>query len=199
MVEAPAHPHRASSSLPAIVWINWKHAETLTARDAAEIRSSGLVVGFSSDVLAETLVPQVFELWQELPTAGAAVERMERYRVSARVTGIPGGSSWTPSCGGSPEPVPPPGADVSLGPVIAARLVPLDGSERPAALAEGRYRVLVFGDHILGASAVSLPDGSRRNPAVDADHLAPGLPARCPTGDGVEGGTFQSWFSLQIA
>ena len=45
------------------------------------------------------------------------------------------------------------------------------------------------------------------HPALDADHLAPGLlnpgsapiaglPRRCPTGNGTEGGTFESWFSV---
>lgn len=46
------------------------------------------------------------------------------------------------------------------------------------------YRVLIKGDFIR-----SLADGK----AIDADHLPGWLPNR-PTGDGVEGGTFESWF-----
>lgn len=50
-----------------------------------------------------------------------------------------------------------------------------------------QYRVLVKGDFIR-----TLADGK----AVDADHLPKWLPDR-PTGDGVEGGTFESWFTMR--
>ena len=50
-----------------------------------------------------------------------------------------------------------------------------------------QYRVLVKGDFIR-----TLADGK----AVDADHLPGWLPTR-PTGDGVEGGTFESWFTAR--
>jgi DNA-binding beta-propeller fold protein YncE len=52
---------------------------------------------------------------------------------------------------------------------------------------EQRYRVLVKGDFIR-----TLAD----HKAVDADHLPEWLPTR-PTGDGVEGGTFESWFTAK--
>ncbi|MBW3632709.1 MAG: helix-hairpin-helix domain-containing protein [Chloroflexi bacterium] len=58
------------------------------------------------------------------------------------------------------------------------------------------FRVLVHGDFILGEKPIQLPDGKEVNPALDADHLGPGLPLRCPTGDWVEGGTFRSWFTI---
>jgi hypothetical protein len=51
---------------------------------------------------------------------------------------------------------------------------------------KGRYRVVVIGDYIRG-------DGGK---AVDANHLPGWLNAR-PTGDGVEGGTFESWFLIE--
>ena len=47
-----------------------------------------------------------------------------------------------------------------------------------------------------GLDWITLPDGRTVNPAVDANHLGPGLPLRCPTGDGVEGGEFTSWFHI---
>jgi hypothetical protein len=46
------------------------------------------------------------------------------------------------------------------------------------------YRVLLKGDFIRDA---------RNEKGIDADHLPPWLPNR-PTGDGTEGGTFESWF-----
>lgn len=73
------------------------------------------------------------------------------------------------------------------------------------------FRIVVKGDFILAAladTAIELVDKSPAHRALDADHLGPGLPhppafrltpplpARCPTGDGVEGGTFESWFSI---
>jgi len=46
------------------------------------------------------------------------------------------------------------------------------------------YRVLLIGDFIRDA---------KNEKGIDADHLPPWLPKR-PTGDGIEGGTFESWF-----
>lgn len=56
----------------------------------------------------------------------------------------------------------------------------------PHGMPKGRYRVVVVGDFIRG-------DGGK---AVDADHLPGWLPSR-PTGDGVEGGIFESWFVIE--
>jgi hypothetical protein len=46
------------------------------------------------------------------------------------------------------------------------------------------YRVILKGDFIRDA---------KNEKGIDADHLPPWLPKR-PTGDGTEGGTFESWF-----
>jgi hypothetical protein len=46
------------------------------------------------------------------------------------------------------------------------------------------YRVVLKGDFIRDA---------KNKKGIDADHLPPWLP-ECPTGDGTEGGTFESWF-----
>ena len=50
---------------------------------------------------------------------------------------------------------------------------------------KGDYRVIFKGD------LVEDKDGN----SVDANHLAPWLPDR-RSGDGVEGGTFESWFTI---
>ncbi|HEY6352718.1 MAG TPA: hypothetical protein VI636_25255 [Candidatus Angelobacter sp.] len=49
----------------------------------------------------------------------------------------------------------------------------------------GNLRIFVKGDFIRDKSGHG----------VDGDHLPPWLPAR-PTGDGIEGGTFESWFTV---
>jgi DNA-binding beta-propeller fold protein YncE len=54
-------------------------------------------------------------------------------------------------------------------------------------LPPGEMRVIVRGDFIR--------DGTAKQRAVDGDHLPPWLPTR-PTGDGIEGGTFESWFTI---
>jgi hypothetical protein len=53
------------------------------------------------------------------------------------------------------------------------------------------YRVVINGDFIA-----RYEERGKIGPAVDADHLPPWLPKRRKTGDGVEGGTFESWFSI---
>jgi hypothetical protein len=51
-------------------------------------------------------------------------------------------------------------------------------------VATQEYRVILKGDFIRDA---------KNEKGIDADHLPPWLPTR-PTGDGTEGGTFESWF-----
>jgi hypothetical protein len=51
-------------------------------------------------------------------------------------------------------------------------------------VATQEYRVLLKGNLIRDA---------KNEKGIDADHLPPWLPTR-PTGDGIEGGTFESWF-----
>jgi len=54
-------------------------------------------------------------------------------------------------------------------------------------LVNNKIRVLVRGDFVREAT--------EKQRAIDADHLPPWVPARL-TGDGIEGGTFESWFTL---
>jgi hypothetical protein len=57
---------------------------------------------------------------------------------------------------------------------------------RPAQLVWGRYRIVLKGDYVRS---------SETKKAIDADHLPAWLPDQ-KTGDGVEGGTFESWSDL---
>jgi hypothetical protein len=54
-------------------------------------------------------------------------------------------------------------------------------------------RIALKGD--LVADAPASPGDERGGHGVDANHLPPWLPQR-PTGEGVEGSTFESWFTL---
>jgi hypothetical protein len=83
------------------------------------------------------------------------------------------------------------GTEITGGAVRFARFKLLHANWVP-----GDYIVVLHGDFVLGDQQITLPDGRKVNPAVDANHLGPGLPFRCPTGDGVEGGTFRSWFHI---
>jgi DNA-binding beta-propeller fold protein YncE len=73
-------------------------------------------------------------------------------------------------------------------PANAARLL-IKNTEFQRLNTVGIARVVVKGDFIRDAA---------NHRAVDADHLPPWLPAR-PTGDGIEGGTFESWFTYPVA
>jgi hypothetical protein len=56
---------------------------------------------------------------------------------------------------------------------------------------------VVKGNFVLGVTKIQIPGfADPINPALDANHMGPGLPQRCPTGDGIEGGTFESWFTI---
>ena len=57
---------------------------------------------------------------------------------------------------------------------------------RPAQLVWGRYRIVLKGNYVRS---------SETKKAIDADHLPAWLPDQ-KTGDGVEGGTFESWSDL---
>jgi hypothetical protein len=103
---------------------------------------------------------------------------------------------------------------IPAGPATAVRIRPrtqTGGRELPP----GDYKVIVEGDHIAGVNQIEVPNPNdltktiKVNPALDADHLSPGLlnpgsapiaglPRRCPTGNGTEGGTFESWFSITV-
>jgi hypothetical protein len=93
--------------------------------------------------------------------------------------------------------------------VTGAVFHPIGFDEERRRWQAGEYRLLLRGDFVLGANQITLPDGRDVFPAVDANHLSPGLlasggnplvgnlSARCPTGDWVEGGLFESRFRLR--
>ena len=73
--------------------------------------------------------------------------------------------------------------------VNGVRLFPVEGAIPDQA---GEYRVVLKGNFIREQGPGDPPKPGR---ALDADHLPPWLPDR-RSGDGVEGGTFESWFYI---
>jgi hypothetical protein len=89
-----------------------------------------------------------------------------------------------------------PGTFATLGDVTSVFGAPMGGIANGVAiglpdiatkLVNNKIRVLVRGDFVREAA--------EKQRAIDADHLPPWVPARL-TGDGIEGGTFESWFTL---
>jgi hypothetical protein len=154
------------------------------------ITKDGVVIAFDRPVLAETITPDAFQVLYKHDSGWENVGEL-RFRCACAIDGETPGieTDIVPACGSTLGSVG--GADASTGPVHFARFRPTPSSWIP-----GDYAVVLYGDFVLGEKQITLPDGRTVNPAVDADHLGPGLPLRCPTGDGVEGGTFRSWFHI---
>ena len=211
--------------LPRIVAINWPHNGIIRAQSTrgrkllARLAAEGLVVAFEADkpVLAETITRQSFEVHYGRPD-----QTQEQFALTCfcHVRGLVAGLAIEPADCATENIVVVDNQDISLGPVIAGRFRPVfpdpfpppivgpAQEERLVAWLTGEYRVIIKGDFILGEKEIGLPDGRFVHPALDADHLGPGLRGpggvpsdippgltpRCPTGDGIEGGTFESWF-----
>lgn len=194
--------------LPRIVALNWPHNGRVQPTqmidssgnvivDAAGapvvplLDRQGLLIAFDRPVQAATLTEDTFRVLFRSPTG--SVERELRVfcecPLEGQVNGIKAPANVPATCGMTLSAVP--GTNVKTGPTRFARFRLSRGNWVP-----GDYIVLLYGDFVLGHQPITLPNGSTVNPAVDADHLGPGLPFRCPTGDGVEGGTFRSWFHI---
>ncbi len=183
-------------TLTHICAISWKHAERLSRDDLVfELTASngqrrrerrrvfGLVVAFDSEVLVDDLNSISFMALSDAP------ERDEGRRPRVCWCQIPGdvhGLRLRNRCTIDREPL----DVVAPGGFCEAALYEFDREalERTLEAAHGplRVRVLFNGDLV------------RDHPAhrgIDADHLPGWLPDR-KTGDGVEGGMFESWFTL---
>ncbi|MBO1076173.1 hypothetical protein IAI58_20760 (plasmid) [Roseomonas marmotae] len=205
--------------LPRIVAFNWPHAGILNREDGRtqEMIKLGLLVAFDRDypVLAESFAAR--EVCDNVAQfLVARTGRMEPgfslscyCQIDTEVTGV----MLEGRCGEPPTILD--DTSITNGPVTGLRLRPgnRDG-ERVFPNQEiwppGRYRVVIEGNFILGekVAEVTGPLGGgemiQANPALDAEHFGPGLngdflpamPRRCPTGNGLEGGRFVSWFEL---
>ena len=149
------------------------------------------MIAFDRPVLAETITPDAFQVLYKHDSGWANVGEL-RIRCACAIDGDDArdpertsSRSAARRSARSAAPTRPPAPSIS----------PASGPP-PSSWIPGDYAVVFYGDFVLGEKQITLPDGRTVNPAVDADHLGPGLPLRCPTGDGVEGGQFRSWFHI---
>jgi DNA-binding beta-propeller fold protein YncE len=203
----PTTEQAKALALPKIVAINWPHGREFDTQSAAfrRLNEQGLVIGFDRLVLAETLDDFTYQV---LVSGGPGKHGEATVfcfcNLAGIVRGIPkkgGPITWAPKCQQQfPGKVPAIQYDRSKGEVLGARFRPAivrpDGQRSATPWTEGEYRVVLKGDFVLGNDTITLPDGREVNPALDGNHMGPGLPHRCPAGDAVEGGQFESWFRI---
>jgi DNA-binding beta-propeller fold protein YncE len=173
--------------LPHIVAINWQHNGKFKLGDIPTISDIGLIVAFDQEISPDTISEQTIELLRRSDQFGEQGVRCYCSRADTvrpvRVVTHPG--STLPQCGQEIIRVDElAGQQQATGAKFGFRIQP------------GDYRVMIRGDLILGSKEIQLANGRPGRPALDANHLGPGLPTRCPTGDGIEGGTFESWFTI---
>lgn len=161
-----------------IIAMNWTHAGTVSSET---IREQGFVIGFDRDFTSTDLQqPGVLQVLTTVNVQGLAVwgqvilKPLEAVRLNPIAT--------------------PPGLDLTTFTPAGAtangiQFVPiLDELEDEQNVV---LRVMIDGDFIHGNDSKGVIRGA------DLDHLPPYVPAR-PTGDGIEGGTFVSWFTVQF-
>ena len=136
-----------------------------------------LVVGFDSEVVTEDLHNVSVAVEFRRNENGALCWCEPQFRIEA--------GNLKPACN-------PKGEFTGAAPGVITNAVRIRiGNTRSVIEAHDVIRVRVKGDFIRGRHHVT---GKMRG--VDADHLPDWLPGRI-TGDGIEGGTFESWFRLK--
>ena len=160
-------PSSCNTALTHIAGINWKHNGSLPIQS---FKDAGLLIAFDGDVTASDLTLNSVKLLVSRldDTTGA------RCWCEAPARLLPGNFA---SAGDITSAFT---AGAVNGAVNGVQIVLVNLSVTP-------YRVQVLGDFIR--------DKKNNGRGVDADHLPPWLPKRA-TGDGIEGGTFESWFKV---
>jgi hypothetical protein len=162
----------------------------MTPQRAGRLRTSGLIVSFTEPMDPTTIDRFTFEVYyrmrDQLPNGMPSYlwVGIEGEVVPVRVEA---------DCGSPPkdvaDPNPPPG-DVN-----GAWFRFLED----ARFLTGDYLVVLRGDAILSQRVGKRLDGTEGPFALDGNHLMEGLSrGRCPTGDLIEGGRFESWFTIAM-
>jgi DNA-binding beta-propeller fold protein YncE len=165
-------------SLTCIQDINWPHNGTMTVTSLETVE---LLIAFSGSVQYTDINSDSVIVLQPIPVTGAILGTQPIVWTDMGTT-IAGGN-FAPA-GAAVISQFKAGADANG----LANGISLTFSIGTNPNPNGYVRVIVKGDFIRDASATRL--------AVDGDHLPPWLPGR-PTGDGIEGGTFESWLTVQ--
>lgn len=182
--------------LPRIIGINWPHGGGFKAREplAEQLRRSGLAIAFNRPMEAITfsrpmedrpLDPFTLELFIRRPDQFGPYSGYVWFGIDLEITP----KTIDASCEeGIKKIKDAPGDGSCTGVTFKPRN--LDVWQR------GDYLIVLRGDAVRQIAQTTLPDGRTVQLALDGDHLGPGLPYRCPTGDYAEGGTFESWFTI---
>jgi DNA-binding beta-propeller fold protein YncE len=179
--------------LPHIEGINWPHGGKLSAAAANRLRTIGLLIAFDEPMDGGTLDDMTVAVYLRVraPDQGP-LHAYSWFGITGAVRPV----GLTATCSRPPTRVTnpnPPAANVT-----GVQFLPQQEGTRP--WPSGRYLVVVRGDLILSHKPGPRLDGSVGKRALDGNHLGPGLlrtsTRRCPTGDGIEGGTFESWFDI---
>lgn len=188
--QGPAGEGALDPDLTHVVAINWPHDETTTPDklivEQRGDQARGLVLGFDRNVRNKDIHPRSFTILFSEPPSGLS-------------------RTWVELLGGVT------GVNLKLSPPNAAggcTIVELIDQEEPRKDVEvngalfrplrsfpsGDYRVLLNGDFV---EDVRFDPNQRPIPgkAVDADNLPDWVPNR-RSGDQIEGGTFESWFTV---
>ncbi len=176
-------------TLPRITAISWPHAGTVASKSEqwAYMEENGLLLAFSEPIQPATLNRFTVVLCGRVTTQEAPFTGPVSFWVELPVEITP--IDWTMPCG---QPVALPS------PIQVDPNNPTGVHIRPRVeMVNADYRVVIRGDAILAIDeTVPRLDGTTGPRALDGNHLGPGLPTRCPTGDYIEGGAFESWFTI---
>jgi DNA-binding beta-propeller fold protein YncE len=185
-------------TLTHIVGISWPHNQTttssaLTVKFAGHDNQTGLVIAFDKNVRNKDIHPRSFTVMFSQPAAGSAPTRSWLEYLGS-VTGVQLKLAPPNANGGcqiqaivAEEPAL---QDIE---VNGALFVPSEGAKK--SFFPGDYWVIFRGDFV---------EDSRKDPGgkfitgkgVDADNL-PDWVANRQSGDQIEGGTFESWFTVK--
>jgi hypothetical protein len=197
--QGPAGPSALDPKLTHICGINWDHGKVATQLVLNGLRKNGLMIAFADgadgNVRNIDIHPQsVIVLFAPLVNASSPPTRtwVELRPAQSALTvtvGITGANlNRTPAPAGKGcvitgvADIPKPNADGSPADVLVNGVI-----FRPAQQdwSNGDYRVILKSDYIR----------DREGKAVDGDHLPPWVPL-AKSGDQIQGGTFESWFTI---
>lgn len=172
----PPGPSALDPNLTHIVAIDWNHA---AATEPGNIeRFKGLVVAFDQTIHSADINPQSFIVLTGIRAKGNNLIN----NCWCEIVSIPQGANvdlvvntvtHIPAIG-------------SVHPVATGTDVQVNGAIFPLQVTEGStYRVVLKSDYIRDLNGK----------AIDGDHLPGWVPVR-PSGDQIQGGTFESWFTV---
>lgn len=178
---------------PKIQAINWEHGLLMTADQRDRLQQEGFLIAFTESMDPGTFSRFTFEIFVRVPrdpddqTVKVGLNSPAWEWVGLRLGIQP--LTVESECGT-------PKVSVITDKPKAEEVNGVRLTSRNDGLPTGDLLIVARGDQILALKPALDDDGSEVPRALDGNHLGPGLNApdpRCPTGDGIEGGRFESW------